>query len=728
MSNSVTRSSIEFGNRTLTIETGRFAKKANASALVRGGETVVLATVVSAQPREDLDYLPLWVEYKEKYYAGGRISPSRFVKRERRPSDENVLVARLIDRSIRPLFPKGFKNEVQVITTVLSYDNRHSPDMVAAVATSAALAISDIPWDGPIGCVRIGMNAEGDFLVNPLNDELESSPLDLIVTSTAARVLMIEAGASQIEETKLLAALKFGHEQNQVIVEQIKDLASRAGRPKIPVVLPEIPKELSRAVEEFPQAKIDAAIKASVQSEKAGGLEEVEEEIRASLGESVSKSRLSELLRGRFKKRIRAMILEGKRPDGRRLDEIRPLTIEVGVLPRTHGSAVFQRGDTQVLSVATLGAPSLEQWIEGMMGEETKRYIHHYYSPPYSFGEVGRLGWPSRREVGHGALAERALTPVIPEEETFPYAIRVVSEIMTSNGSTSMASVCGSTLSLMDAGVPISDPVAGIAMGLVKEGDREVVLTDIIGLEDFNGDMDFKVVGTEKGVTAIQLDVKIAGLSFATIKETLAQAKKARLFILEKMLGVIDKPRSRVSQYAPKIDVVHIDPEMIGEVIGPGGRVIRQIIAETGASIDVNDEGRVVISAETQEEVEAARKWVEGLTSTVEEGDHFTGTVRRIEPYGIFVEIGPGKEGLVHVSEMSTDYVKDPGRLVKVGDEVDVWVKGFNDRGQISLSMLSEEDREKRTLRSRPSRQKPPSHRKRAGARDYFREALESKH
>lgn len=736
--------STKVGNHQLVIETGKFAARANAAVVVRYGETQVLATVVSSEPREDLDYFPLSVEYKEKYYAGGRISPSRFVKRERRPSDANIIIARLVDRSLRPLFPKEFKDETQIITTVLSYDEENDPDIVAVVAASATLSLSDLPWQGPIGCVRVGaeIDERGEvkkFLLNPTNEQRESSKLDLVVSSASEAVVMVEAASLPIPEDQYLEAIKMAHEHNQLIIEKIKELTAKVGRTKVPLVVSELFPELKNAVEKYPQKKVDEAIETAVKLEGGEMLESLVEEISHTLGESYSKTQIQNLLRERIKRRVREKIIDGKRPDGRSPEEIRPLNIEVGVLPRTHGSAVFQRGETQVLTVVTLGAPSLEQWMEGMMGEETKRFIHHYYAPPYCYGEVGRLGFPSRREVGHGALAERALVTAIPGEDAFPYTIRVVSEVMSSNGSTSMASVCGSTLALMDAGVPVNYVVAGVALGLVKEAKKEVILTDIIGLEDFNGDMDLKVAGGESGITAIQLDIKISGITIDTLQKAFKRAKEARLEILKKMLRVIDAPRSEISRYAPKIHVIHVKPEVIGEIIGPGGRVIREIIAKTGANIDVNDEGRVVISAATPEEAGAAKKWIEDLTLVVEPGDQFTGTVERIEPYGVFVKMGSGKEGLVHVSEMSSQYISDPSELVCIGDQVEVWVKGFNERGQISLTMISEEEkRDRDRLRARDKRpERSPEGRrsskrmgnssKRGGIRDHYREALESK-
>ncbi len=761
MNNNITSISLRLGGEEFHLEVGRFASRTNASVVARYGETEVLATVVAAKPREDINYFPLFVEYKEKYYAGGIISPSRFVKRERRPSDENVLSARAIDRSIRPLFPDTFKNEVQVICTVLSYDGVNEPDVVAAVATSAALSVSDIPWNGPVGMVRVGKN-DGEFVINPTSKQRETGKLDLMVTSTHERVLMLEAQAHELPEDEFLSAVKQAHETNQEIIEAINGLVQEVGKDKMPVVKPDVAPEVAEAVNQYPQEKIDEAVQAAVELEDSDDiLDELAREIHESLGESHSKSSIARLVQKRFKARVREMIMSGERPDGRGRDEIRELDIQTGVLARTHGSALFRRGATEVLSVITLGPPSLEQWLEGMTGEETKRYMHHYYAPPYCFGDTGRLGYPSRREVGHGSLAERALEPMVPNEEDFPYTIRVVSEVMTSNGSTSMASVCGSTLALMEGGVPIEKPVAGIALGMVEEDDKQLIFTDLIGLEDFNGDMDFKVAGTRDGITAVQVDVKNTGLTFEMIKEALEQARDARMRILDEMMKVIAEPRPTVSERAPKIHVIHIDTDMIGEVIGPGGRMVREIIAQTGATVDVNDDGRVVIAADDSEGADQAKKWVEDLTSTVEPGDKFTGTVERIEPYGVFVKFAHGKEGLVHVSEMASHYVDDPKEMVSIGDMVEVWIKGFNDRGQISLTMMSEDEREKSDERNSGSNpgggpkgnvggtgksggrgsqrggsdsygkgdskrsNKDHSSKKKSGARDHFREAME---
>lgn len=701
----------QLGGKTLSLETGVLAPQATSAVLGRLGDTMVLVTVVVSGKRTDLDYFPLTVEYVERLYAGGRIKGSRWVKREGRPSDNAILTARLIDRSIRPLFPKDFKNEVQVVVTVLSVDGENDPDILALITTSAALTISSVPWKGPIGSIRIGHvvagaenaasladsprveaggeSRRGEFLVNPTAGEREFSDLDLVVSNLKDKTVMIEAAGPQVPEEVFLEALSKSHEETKEVINFIEDFAKEAGKDKMPYEKEELPTALIATIEKSYKKDIGELIAKRAANEGGG-------EALAALADIISekeeadKGDVMKVLDYLFKKTVRTNILtKGKRMDGRKNDEIRPIAVTVSVLPRTHGSAIFQRGQTQALTVVTLGAPSLEQLIEGPEGEETKRYMHHYAFPPYSVGETGRVGFLSRREIGHGALAERALEPVIPKEDAFPYTIRVVSEILSSNGSTSMASVCGSTLSLMDAGVPISSPVAGIAMGLVTDGKgKSVILSDIMGIEDFTGDMDFKVAGTEKGITAVQLDVKIDGLAQALVEKVFDQAREGRLFILDKMASVIKEPKGKVSEFAPKIVVLHVPVEKIGEVIGPGGKTIRNIIATTGATVDVEDDGSVSISAPNQEAVDKAVKIVEGLTHQVTVGEEFEGQVKRILPFGAFVEIMPGKEGMVHVSQMSTEYVSDPNDVVSIGQTVKVRVIEIDEMGRINLSML----------------------------------------
>ncbi|MBI5465318.1 polyribonucleotide nucleotidyltransferase, partial [Candidatus Gottesmanbacteria bacterium] len=620
--------SININGKALTLEVGRFAQQANSAVLARLGDTLVLATVAVGLPQPGLNYFPLGVEYVERLYAGGRIKGSRWVKREGKPSDEALLTARLIDRSIRPLFPKDYKNEVQIIVTVLSVDSENNPDIPAILATSAALAISSVPWDGPVGAIRVGFipkNGEGSFIINPTHQDLEYSQMDLVVSATDKAIIMLEGGLKEIPEETILKGVKAGGEEIKKIITAINEFKKEIGLPKQTSKAKKINSQVYEAIEREIAANLKKILKDWVKGESWLTVQE----FKAALFEkypSENKADLEAMIDDLLKKLIREQIIkENKRPDGRKPEEIRPIEIEVGILPRTHGSAVFKRGETQALTVTTLGSPSLEQLIESMEGEETKRYMHHYYMPPFSVGETGRLGWPSRREVGHGALAERALEPVIPSEEKFPYTIRVVSEIMSSNGSTSMASVCGSTLSLMDAGVPIKKPIAGIAMGKVGK----IILSDISGLEDFNGDMDFKVAGTAQGVTAIQLDVKALDLDYQTLGETLARAAEGRLFILEKMLKVLPSSRTEISRFAPKIEVLHVPIEKIGEVIGPGGKTIRKIINETGAAIDVEDDGAINISSPDKAAVEKALAWIEGLIKEVNPGEIYEGIVKR---------------------------------------------------------------------------------------------------
>lgn len=676
---------IELAGRTLRLEYGKFAKQADSSVLARYGDTMVLVTVAFSYPKQELDYFPLTVDYIERLYAGGRIKGSRWVKREGKPTDEEILSARLIDRSVRPLFPKDYRNEVQIVATVLSVDLENDPSVLAAIAASAALTTSSIPWDGPVGTLRIGMK-EDNYFANPTTAELEFSDLDLICTFGKEAIFMIEAGASQVSEEKITGALEFGQRESQKIIAVINELSLEAGVKKQAYDKTQDKELVGKILKKF-GADIDKFLKDSATKESGDG-PEIKKAIIEELGENAAL--VSFALDKAIRERLRALVLSGKRVDGRKHEEIRPISGEVGVLPRTHGSAVFTRGQTSVLTVATLGSPSLGQLIESAEGEEEKRYIHHYSMPPYATGETGRIGTPNRREIGHGALAERALLPVIPSEDRFPYAIRVVSEVVSSNGSTSMASTCGSTMSLMDAGVPILSPVSGIAMGLVIEKDDVAILSDIAGIEDAGGDMDFKVAGTKEGVTAMQLDVKTPYLTVPVLERALKQAKEGRLFILQKMLDVIPESRVSISQYAPKIVVTRVPVEKIGEVIGPGGRVIKKIMGDTGASLDVEDDGSVTITGVTEEAVEAARKWVESLVKEAQPGEIYEGEVKRIQPFGAFVEILPGKDGLVHVSDMSREFVKDPSEIVKVGDKIKVRVKEIDDLGRINLSMILE--------------------------------------
>lgn len=703
---------IEIGGKKLILEYGKFAEQADSGILARLGDTQVLVTVVSSREDTSLPYFPLFVEYMERLYAGGKIKGSRWVKREGRPTDDEILAARLIDRSIRPLFPKAYKHEVQVVATVLSVDLENDPKLAAMVGVSAALATSRIPWNGPVGSLRVGMK-EGTYFANPVDPELEFSDIDLVMTADENAILMIEAEAREVSEDKVLGALQFGVNTAAAIVSGIQELSTKVGVTK-DVVVEEKYDDIADLINKEFGEQIDDYAKENIARESGDS-----SEIQAAVAEKVSEEK-KHLVGMAFEKvlhsRMRRLILSGKRLDGRKHDEIRPISSEVGVLTRTHGSAFFQRGQTHVLTSTTLGPTSLEQTIESAEGEETKRYMHHYTFPPFSVGEVGRMGYPSRREIGHGALAERALMPVIPSEEEFPYAIRVVSEVVSSNGSTSMGSVCGSTLSLMDAGVPIKRPVSGIAMGLIIEDKDVAILSDIMGIEDANGDMDFKVAGTEKGVTAIQLDVKTSKLTTEVLGKALEQARVGRMFILEKILETLPAPREKVSQYAPKIEVVKVPKEKIGNVIGSGGSVIRKIMADTATTVDVEDDGEVTIAGADEESVKRAREIVESLVKEVEPGELYEGEVRRIEPFGAFVQILPGKDGLVHVSDMSTEYVRDPNDIVKLGDKVKVKVKEVDNLGRVNLTMLLNGEKKSETPRREDRRGDKP-----VGKRDFGR-------
>ncbi|HWY79866.1 MAG TPA: polyribonucleotide nucleotidyltransferase [Candidatus Sulfotelmatobacter sp.] len=704
MNNKKTTVSIEFAGKTLSFETGELAPQATASVLARLGDTMVLITVVEGVERSDIDYFPLSVEYVERLYAGGKIKGSRWVKREGRPSDEAILAGRLIDRSIRPLFPKSFKKEVQVIVTVLSVDAENAPDIIALNGVSAALAMSRIPWKGPIGAIRMGYVEEnGDeqaaLLPNPTVSESVHSVLDIVVSQSKEKTVMIEAGALQVPEAVVAEAIQKAHIDTQRVISGIEELVKKAGQEKLPVPQDE---SISEAVHIFEKSyKSDIAELVEIRVKKEGGRDEtgalvdrVYDELKMKDPQAeVDKKSLAKALELVMFKMIRADVVnKQKRVDGRKIDELRNIFARVGILPRTHGSALFNRGITQALSVVTLASPRLELLIESAEGEEKKRYIHHYSGLPYSFGQAGRVGFVSRREIGHGALAERALKAVIPDQSNFPYTIRVVSEVLSQNGSSSMASTCGSTLALMDAGVPIIAPVAGISIGRMSEGDKAILLTDIIGLEDFSGDMDFKVAGTEKGITAIQLDVKIDGLRDEEVVEILARARTARMQILEKMLSAISQSRAEVSEYAPKISVIQIPTEKIGEVIGPGGKSIRNIIAQTGADVDIDDDGNVTVSGVSEEAVKKAIDWISGMTREVTPGEEFEGEVKRILPFGAFVEYLPGREGMVHVSKMRRGFVKDPSEVVSIGDQVKVKVEERDAQGRINLTMLLGED------------------------------------
>ena len=709
--NTIVKKTLELSGRTLSLEVGRFAEQANAAVLAQYGDTMVLATVVASSKESTLDYFPLSVEYVERLYAGGRIKGSRWVKREGRPTDDAILAGRVIDRSIRPLFPKAYHHDVQIIVTVLSVDGANDADVLGLVAVSAALSISSIPWAGPVSAVRMGYvkntdGTGGSYLVNPTITEQEMSDFDFVVSSTKDKVHMLEGGFCETSDDITYEAVIKAKEANREIIKMIDELTSEVGKTKEAVPETTQTDELKAKIAKDYKKEMEAAFAKKAEKEFGGSeVAELAKVITEAYENVYTIKAIEEALDALFKKQVRQNILEkGKRFDGRKLDEIRPLSAGVGILTRTHGSAVFQRGQTQVLTIATLGTPSLEQLIESPAGEESKRYIHHYNFPPYSVGETGRFGMTNRREIGHGALAERALLAVIPSEEDFPYTIRLVSEVMSSNGSTSMASTCGSTLALMDAGVPIKEPVAGISIGLMtdKEDDSKYeLLTDIMGIEDFAGDMDFKVAGTKNGITAIQLDVKVLGLTDEMVKQTFVLANTARMKILEVMHGAISTPRPSLSKYAPKVTRITIPVEKIGEVIGPGGKMIRQIIATTGATVDVEDDGTVMISGIDETGVTKAVEWVKGLTRDVLAGEEFEGEVKRILPFGAFVEILPGKEGMVHVSQMSTEFVGSPTDVVQLGQKVKVRVMEIDDQKRVNLSMLFGEDAKKAPPRER---------------------------
>ncbi|MGB9882891.1 MAG: polyribonucleotide nucleotidyltransferase [Microgenomates group bacterium] len=689
--------SIEVDGQKLTLQFGKLAQAVDSSVFATLGDTAVLVTVAVGPENPNIDYFPLTVEYAEKLYAGGLIKGSRWVKREGRPSDEAVLIGRLIDRSIRPLFPKTYKKQVQVVVTLLSVDGVNDPAIVGAIATSAALAVSSVPWNGPISTLRVGYissdnHQDGELILNPTEEEEKFTELDLVVSSTKEKVLMIETKAKMIPDIIIQKGIEMAKSENKKVIEFIEKIAAKIGKKK-DVVPPEPDySEIISLIQKKYAQPVEEAVKLAV--ETAGAEETLLQEIVNSIYEDLDKKYEMKDINAAIKKynyqQIKKNILEKKRrPDGRKVDEVRPLKIEVSVLPRTHGSALFQRGQTQVLSITTLGPLTLEQLIEGPEGKEAKRYIHHYSDGPYSYGQVGKMMGPSRRAIGHGALAEKAIEPVLPTEEEFPYAIRVVSEILSENGSSSMGSVCGSSLSLMDAGVPLKQAVAGVAMGMVSKSDDEyVILTDIIGLEDFAGEMDFKIAGTKNGITAIQLDVKNSGLTSKMIADIFAQAKKARLEILEAMNKVIDKPRKEISKFAPKVVVLTPPIEKIGEIIGPGGKNIRALIAKTQTDINIDDEGKVVISGLDREKVEEAVEYINNIMRQVQVGEEFVGTVKRILQFGAFVEIVPGKEGLVHVSRMGRGFVKNPYDVVRVGQKVKVRVYEIDNMGRINLQMI----------------------------------------
>ena len=675
------------GGKLLQVEIGKVAGMANGAATIRLGDTVVNVTATaSAEPREDIDFFPLSCDYEERMYAAGKI-PGGFIKREGRPSEKAILSSRLMDRPIRPLFPKGYYNDVVVVATVMCVDNDCPSDIAAMIGSSVALSISDIPWDGPTGSVRIG-RVDGEFVVNPSLEQRAVSDMNLTVSGTMDAIMMVEAGANEVPEEDILDGIMFAHEEIKKLVTFINQITAEVGKEKKPMPEHNIPEDLEKAMREFETADMRAAIQIHDKTERQNAMDKLEADTKAKFIEEYPENGkdIDDVLYKIRKEQMRDLIIhEGVRPDGRKTTEIRPIWCETGFLPRTHGSGLFTRGQTQVLTVATLGAVGESQVLDGISEETEKRYIHHYNFPPYSVGEARTSRSPGRREIGHGALAERALLPVIPPVEEFPYAIRLVSEVLSSNGSTSQASVCGSTLSLMDAGVPIKAPVAGIAMGLIKEDDDIAILSDIQGMEDFLGDMDFKVAGTRKGVTAIQMDIKIHGLSREILERALKQAHEGREFILGKMLEEIPEPRTELSPYAPRIITMQIDPDKIRTVIGPGGKTINKIISETGVKIDIDDEGQIFIAAPDMESAKAAQEHIELLTAEVEVGKTYKGTVKRIMNFGAFIEVLPGKEGLLHISKMAKHRVEKVEDVMNIGDEVEVTVYEIDGQGRINL-------------------------------------------
>jgi polyribonucleotide nucleotidyltransferase len=679
---------IEIAGRQASVTVGTVAEQANGAVLIRMGDTVVLCTaVMSKEPREGIDFFPLTCDYEEKLYAAGKI-PGAFMRREGRPSEQAILNSRLTDRPIRPLFPDGFRNDVQIVSTVLSVDQENDPAILSINGASAALTISDIPFQGPIGAVRMGY-LDGQVVVNPSLSDMDRSELDLAVAGTKDAILMVEAGARGVSEQVVVEALEMAHRAIGSICQALDELRAEVGRPKVEFTPPQYDPEIGRAVDEFLAARLDEAAYHPDKAEREQRLSDLKRELKAALSERFPDEVevIGSLFEKKLKDRVRERVIdEGIRVDGRGTRDIREITVQAGVLPRTHGSGMFKRGQTQALTILTLGTMGDAQKLDGLGLEEFKRYMHHYNMPPYSTGEAKPLRSAGRREIGHGALAERALLPVIPSIQEWPYTMRLVSEILSSNGSTSMASVCGSTLALMDAGVPISAPVAGIAMGLVTREGRYAILTDIQGVEDALGDMDFKVAGTAHGITALQMDIKIKGLSRQMMAEALEQARVARLFVLQKMLEVIPEPRKEMSPYSPRITTIQINPDKIRDLIGPGGKVIRKIVEETGVQIDVEDDGKVFVASANQEGARRAIDWIKSLTDEVEVGRIYRGKVVRIMPFGAFVEVLPNQDGLVHISRLTDHRVDRVEEVVNLGDEIMVKAVEIDSQGRLNLS------------------------------------------
>lgn len=678
------------GGRPLTIETGRLAKQANAAVTVRYGDTVILCTVTASSGPKDLDFFPLTVNYEERLYAVGKI-PGGFIKREGRPSQKAILASRLTDRPIRPLFPEGFRNDIQIVNLVLSVDQDCPPDIAAMVGTSAALSISDVPFNGPIGGVSVG-RIDGQFIVNPTVEQEAKTDIFVVVAGTKDAIMMVEAEANEVPEDVMLEAIMFGHDEIKNIVAKIEELQQLAGKPKMEVKLHAVDEQVNAAVRAFASARLVEAIRIPEKHARQEAIDAVNSEAVAHFEVQYVDtpellSDVKEVLYDIVKEEVRRLITHDKvRPDGRAPEEIRPIECDVALLPRTHGSGLFTRGQTQALSICTLGALGDVQILDGIDLEESKRFMHHYNFPPFSVGEARPLRPPGRREIGHGALGERALSKVIPSEADFPYTIRLVSEVLESNGSTSQASICASTLAMMDAGVPIKAPVAGIAMGLIKDGEHFSILSDIQGMEDHLGDMDFKVAGTAEGVTAIQMDIKIDGIDRSILSQALEQAREGRMHILGKMTEAMSSPRTSLSQYAPKILTMRINPDKIRDVIGAGGKIINKIIEETGVKIDIEQDGMVFIASSNEEMNQKAKSIIEGIVKEVVVGEVYLGTVKRVEKFGAFVEILPGKEGLVHVSQLANERVAKVEDVVNVGDQITVKVTEIDQQGRVNLS------------------------------------------
>lgn len=681
----------EIGGEKFIIQTGKLAAQANGSVTVQFGGTMILATAtMNDSAREGVDFFPLMVDYEERLYAAGKIKGSRFIKREGRPTDEAILSGRIVDRTIRPLFNSRMRNDVQVILTILSVDQENDPDICSVIGASAALGISDIPWDGPVGAVRVA-KVDGQLIANPSYEQREKSAFEILLTGKDGKINMIEAGAKEVPEMEMVEAMRFGQKYIQELVDLQKEIFADIAKPKKEAKLMQAPEEIEAQMRKFLEGKIENAVMEKDKLTCSGNMSKLKSSLLDFVSETLGAEYI-EVAKLVLDEEIDKFVHEtaihrGERPDGRKMDEVRSISAEVGILPRTHGSGLFNRGETQALTVLTLGAPGDEQTIDGMKEETTKRFMHHYSFPPFSVGEVKPMRGPGRREIGHGALAEKAIEPLIPSKEEFPYTIRLVSEILGSNGSSSQASICGSSLALMDGGVPIPRPAAGIAMGLMSdEQGNYKVLTDIQGPEDHYGDMDFKIAGTEKGITAVQMDVKISGIPLNILEEALEQARQARIHILGIMNGVISAPRTDLSQYAPRITSFTINPDKIRDVIGPGGKIINEIIAETGVTIDIEDSGLVLITSKSAEAAAKATTWIKNITREVVPGEIFQGKVVKIMNFGAFVEILPGQEGLVHISELAPTRVEKVEDVVKTGDIIAVKVKNIDEQGRINLT------------------------------------------